>query len=117
VAPTINQDHQTMERKMSKFITPRMLGASAFVAAATFSILSLSTSARASEGLAGCSGTASSVISCCERFTSGHRPYWMVQSNVTCNKIVRCVQGRRCYANIVLVEGGDTITKVSRAKR
>ncbi len=101
---------------MSKFITPRMLGASAFVAAATFSILSLSTSARASEGLAGCSGTASAVISCCERFTSGHRPFWMVQSNVTCNKIVRCTEKRRCYTNITFVGGGDTVDKAPPSK-
>ena len=79
---------------MHTLVSTRTLTASAFVAAAAFSILSFGSTAQASGSLAGCTGpNAKKVIDCCQQVTAGHRPYWMLTSRVSCGGAVVCKAG------------------------
>jgi hypothetical protein len=76
---------------MTTFFNPRILTAGAFVAAATFSILSLGNSAQASTSLSGCGGpSAQKVIDCCQKFTRISRPLWMIDSESSCHGATVC---------------------------
>lgn len=76
---------------MNTLVNTRTLTASAFVAAAAFSILSFGSAAQASGSLAGCTGpNAKKVVDCCLRVTAVHRPLWMMTTRVSCSAAVAC---------------------------
>jgi hypothetical protein len=92
---------------MTKFFTTRILTTGAFVAAATFSILSLGNSAQASASLSGCSGpSAQKVIDCCQKFTRISRPLWMIDSQSSCHEATVCAS-----------RGSGIVGAVSKVKR
>jgi hypothetical protein len=77
--------------KMSKINYSRSIAAAAFVAAATFSLISLSSSAQASSDVMSCSGSSRvSVIDCCQKLVRIHRPLWMLDSGSSCHAAAVC---------------------------
>ena len=100
---------------MSTSITNhKFIAATAFGAAALFSMLSFGGTAEASKNLFQCAGkTTGAVISCCERLSEAQRPMWMIQSQMSCRQLVICGNQknseRRCYVRriVLLDKGGD----------
>ena len=107
---------------MSKFINnTQFTAAAAFGAAALFSMLSFGGTAEAKSVLSCQGGTSKKVVDCCEKLVKENgRPFWMVQSGMTCKKITTCRGGpnlvavavvapKRCYARFLALrdDGGE----------
>jgi hypothetical protein len=76
---------------MNALITTRTLAASAFVAAAAFSIMSFGNAAEAASNLSSCSGpSAKKVVDCCQRMTALRRPLWMRDAGSSCHTALFC---------------------------
>jgi len=98
---------------MSKFINnTKFTAAAAFGAAALFSMLAFGGAAEAKSVLNCQGGTSKKVVDCCEKLVKENgRPFWMVQSGMTCKRIAVCRGGpnllaiavvpNRCYARVL----------------
>jgi hypothetical protein len=119
---------------MNALITTRTLAASAFVAAATLSMLSFGNSAQAASNLAGCTGPfAKQVIDCCQKVTADHRPLWMRDTGATCTAAAACKAGgggihlaartamvlppKYCFIKIVLLDDSSNLPARPARKR
>lgn len=93
---------------MSNFTsTHKFSAATAFGAAALFSMLSFGSNAEAASVLSCKGSSASTAVACCDQIVAeiGHRPLWMMQANMSCKKAVKC-WGRKCFYKILAIEDG-----------
>ena len=91
----------------------KFTAAAAFGAAALLSMLAFGGTAEAKSVLSCQGGTSKKVVDCCEKLVKENgRPFWMVQSGMTCKKITVCRGGsnllavavvapNRCYARVL----------------
>ena len=102
---------------MTRIATPRLIPF-AGAAALALGLLSLSqgASASATSKLQRClTDSLSTAISCCEKATMDHRPFWMMQANAQCTDVVRC-SGRRCYVQKIWTYNEDSRSKGGRGR-
>ena len=102
---------------MSNFTsTHKFSAAAAFGAAALFSMLSFGSNAEAASVLSCKGSSALKTVACCEQIVAeiGHRPLWMIQANMSCEKAVKC-RGRQCfYKNLAIEDNGPEKTRGRR---
>jgi len=96
--------------------THKFSAAAAFGAAALFSMLSFGGNAEAASVLSCKGSSAPKTVACCEQIVAeiGHRPLWMIEASMNCQKAVKC-SGRRCFYKVLLVE--DSNPERSRGRR
>jgi hypothetical protein len=111
---------------MTKSINVRIITAAAFVAAATFSILSFGSAAQASGNPLSCHGpSGKKVMDCCAQMLGANRtPSWKVRAERTCHAsfVTTCsrnyagVRGcflKQTYPPVVFAKEGEDSNTVS----
>jgi len=76
--------------------TRKLTLAAALAATAAVGIFAQIGPASAARNVLNCEGNSRvKVIDCCQKIYNQRRPLWMMNSNVSCHKVVTCKGGRR----------------------